>query len=78
MEAFVGLIFFVVLLVIGLAIALIPFFIANKRNHQYKWVILVLCLFAGTGICWIAAFVWAVWPQDKSALAPISSPTGKE
>ena len=52
------------LLVLGIALTLIPAFIAFKREHYYKWIILVLSLFAWTGVVWVAALVWAVWPGD--------------
>ena len=59
------------LIVIAIIISFIPFIIANKRGHHYKWIILVLCLLP-TGITWIIAFIWAVWPQDKSLADPIA------
>ena len=63
-----------IFLLVGLCVvvALIPFFIANKRNHHYKWIILALCLFAPTGFAWIAALIWALWPQEKSLLDPLA------
>lgn len=78
MEFIVSVIVFAVIMAIAILVALIPFFIANYRDHRYRWVILVLCLFAPAGIPWLIAMVWAVWPQDRSALSPIASPTGKE
>ena len=60
------------LLVIGILIALIPAFIAYSRGHAYRHIILVLCLFAWTGVVWVIAFVWAIWPTEKSLLDPIA------
>ena len=59
------------LIVIAIIISFIPFIIANKRGHHYKWIILVLCL-VPIGFTWIIAFIWAVWPQDKSLADPIA------
>lgn len=54
-------------------ISLIPAFIGYSRGHAYRHIILVLCLFGSwTGILWIVAFVWAVWPSDKSLIDPIA------
>jgi uncharacterized protein len=61
------------------AIYFIPTVIAFKRNHEYKWVILVLNTFGGfTGIIWIAVLVWAIYPHNKSVLDPLVGPvTGR-
>jgi len=76
MEYF-GVILGIIAFVVALFIALLPAIIAFKRKHAYKWIILVLTLFAWTGIVWVLAFVWAIWPQDKSALDPVmGNPTG--
>ena len=46
--------------ILGLLIYFIPTFIAFKREHAHKIAILVLNLIAGgTGIGWVAAFIWA-------------------
>ncbi len=62
-----------------LAIYYIPAFIAISRRHPYKWVILGINTFAiAAGVPWLAAFIWAVWPTDKSLLDPIAgNVTGK-
>jgi hypothetical protein len=59
------------LIVIAIIINFIPFIIANKRGHHYKWIILVLCL-VPIGFTWLIAFIWAVWPQNKSLADPIA------
>ena len=44
-----------------------------KRNHTYKWVILGINTFAiAAGVPWLAAFIWAVWPTNKSLIDPIA------
>ena len=63
-------------LIIGLFILVIyyiPTFIAFRRNHTYKWVILGINTFAiAAGVPWLAAFIWAVWPTNKSLIDPIA------
>ena len=56
------------LIVVLFIIGLIPAFIAYSKNHAYRHIILVLCIFGSwTGILWIIAFIWSVWPSEKSA-----------
>ena len=69
-------------LIIGLfllAIYFIPTFIAFYRRHTYKWVILGINTFAiAAGVPSLAAFIWAVWPTNKSLIDPIAgNVTGK-
>ena len=69
-------------LIIGLFllfIYFIPTFIAFQRRHAYKWVILGINTFAiAAGVPWLAAFIWAVWPSNKSLIDPIAgNVTGK-
>ena len=46
---------------------LIPTAIAFYREHHYKWIILAINLIlGGTGVGWLVAFVWAVWPKNTS------------
>lgn len=61
-----GMIFIIVL------ISLIPAFIAFVRGHAYRWIILVLCLFSWTGLIWIVALIWSIWPSEKSLLDPVA------
>jgi len=68
--------------IIGLflfTIYFIPTFIAFYRRHSYKWVILGINTFAiAAGVPWLAAFIWAVWPTNKSLIDPIAgNVTGK-
>ena len=62
-----------------LAIYFMPTFIALRRRHTYKWVILGINTFAiAGGIPWLVAFIWAVWPTNKSLFDPIAgNVTGK-
>ena len=57
----------------------LPTTIAIHRNHSYKWVILGINTFAiAAGVPWLAAFIWAVWPTNKSLIDPIAgNVTGK-
>ena len=70
---------FLILGLILLAVYFIPTFIALKRRHAYKWVILGINTFGiAGGIPWLVAFIWAVWPSNKSLIDPIAgSVTGK-
>jgi hypothetical protein len=50
----------------------LPAIIAYWRRHEYRHVILALNIVAGwTGIAWIAAIIWAVWPREKSLADPV-------
>ncbi len=62
-----------------LAIYYIPAFIAIGRRHPYKWVILGINTFGvAGGFPWLIAFIWAVWPTEKSLIDPIAgNVTGK-
>ncbi len=56
----------------------IPTIIAAVRKHDYLWVIFGLNLFGFTGITWLIAFIWSVFPSDKSLADPfLGNPTGK-
>lgn len=60
------------LLLVAIAIIFVPTVIAFMRDHAYKWIILVLCVATFiTGITWIVALVWAVWPSNKSLADPV-------
>ena len=79
MESLVIFIIGSILGLILLAIYFIPTFIALKRKHSYKWVILGINIFAiAGGVPWLVAFIWAVWPTNKSLFDPIAgNVTGK-
>jgi hypothetical protein len=56
----------------------LPTYIAFNRNHEYKWIIFAInAVMGASGLGWLIAFVWAVWPQDKSIADPVlGNPTG--
>jgi len=72
----------VVLVVFAVLLALLvywlPTYIAFARNHEFKWIIMAINLVLGaSGLGWLVAFVWAVWPQNKSFADPLlGNPTG--
>jgi hypothetical protein len=70
---------FLIIFLFLLVIYFIPTFIAFQRRHTYKWVILGINTFAiAAGVPWLAAFIWAVWPTNKSLIDPIAgNVTGK-
>ena len=73
-------IFFGLLLLLSvLAVYFCPSIIAFKRRHAFKYVILGINIIGFVGILpWIIAFIWSVWPSDKSLLDPIAgNVTGK-
>lgn len=52
---------------VALAAYLLPTIIALRRRHHYKWVIFgINAIFGLTGIGYLAAFVWAVWPRQTA------------
>jgi len=56
---------------ICLVIFFIPTIIAFKRNHHFKFVILAInIIFGVTGIGFLIALVWAVWPK-KTAIVDV-------
>lgn len=71
-------IFFLICLYAGLiALLLLPYIIARRRGHAYCNVILVLCFCGFTGIAWVIALIWAIYPSEKSLIDPIlGNPTG--
>ncbi len=65
----------ILLVVVGIAFYLLPAIIAFARHHEYRWVILALTIIGGwTGICWIIALVWSVFPHNRSAIDPVVGP----
>ena len=75
MDSLVG--SFLLLGILCVLVALLPAIIAFWRNHSYRWVILALTIFCWTGIVWVIALAWAIWPSNKSLADPvIGNPTG--
>ena len=65
-------------LVIVLCIYFIPAIVAAFRRHKFLWPIFALNLIGGwTGICWVLALVWSVWPS-KTVITDVLThdPTG--
>ena len=62
------------MIILGLVCILIAFFvffcptiIAFNREHHYKWIILgINLIFGATGIGYLVAFAWAVWPRQTA------------
>ena len=79
MESIVIFIIGLILGLILLAIYFIPTFIALKKRHAYKWVILAINTFAiAGGVPWLVAFICAVWQTNKSLFDSIAgNVTGK-
>jgi cytoskeletal protein RodZ len=67
------------ILIIGFCLYFAPSFIAFKRRHEYKLVILGINVIGFVGVLpWIIAFVWAAWPNNKSIIDPVvGNVTGK-
>ncbi len=67
----------IVLLIIGFLVYFLPSFIGFRKGHKYKWIIFAMNLIlGGSGIGWLIAFIWSVWPQRSSLLDPIADPSG--
>ena len=73
-------------MIVGVAIVTIllvcffflPTIIAFRREHEYKWIIFVInFVLGGTGLGWLIAIVWAIFPGNKSLADPLlGNPTG--
>jgi Superinfection immunity protein len=49
-----------------------PTIIAHWRQHHFRWPITAVNIVLGlTGIGWLAALVWAVWPEDPTRPRPV-------
>jgi hypothetical protein len=59
------------LAVFFVALCLLPYLIARRRGHAYRNIILVLCIFGFTGIAWVIALIWALYPSEKSLVDPV-------
>lgn len=57
-------------LLVALPIYFIPAIIAYRRKHAYVGVIFGLNIFGFTGFLWVIAFIWAVFPSNKSLIDP--------
>jgi len=71
------LLLYLILFITIFVIYFLPSFIAYNRNHHYKHIILVLNIFGATGVLWIVAMVWAIFPKEKNFIDPfVGNPTG--
>jgi len=69
--------FYLIIFVIIFVVYFLPSFIAYHRQHHFKHIILIINIFAATGIAWIIAFIWAIFPKEKSIVDPfVGNPTG--
>jgi len=71
----------ITVLVVVIFLALLyglPTFIAFRRQHEYRWIIFAINMVVGaTGLGWLIAFVWAIYPANKSLADPVlGNPTG--
>jgi hypothetical protein len=57
--------------IVALPVFFAPSIIAYRRKHAYFGVIVGLNIFGFTGILWLVAFIWAVFPSNKSLIDPI-------
>jgi len=62
---------YVIAFIAILAIYFLPAYFAFKRDHAYKNIILILNIFGFSGVTWIIAMIWAVYPSDKSIIDPV-------
>ena len=64
---------FVVFVIVGIGLILIPGIIASTRNHAYKGAIWALSIIGSIffGIGWVIALIWALWPTEKTLVDPI-------
>lgn len=55
----------------------IPTMIADYRDHNHLWIIFAINLCLGlTGVGWLVALIWAVYPKAKSLTNPnLGNPT---
>lgn len=66
---------FILVAIVGAACYLLPAIIAFARSHHYRWVIVALTIFGGwTGIAWLAALIWSVFPHNRSVVDPMVGP----
>src|SRR5450755_934115 len=78
MDAPIWILLGAIAVIVAIGFYFLPTFIAFKRYHAFKWVIFAInAVLGASGLGWLVAFVWAVYPQDKSLADPlIGNPTG--
>jgi hypothetical protein len=71
-----GLFLTISILVLAVGLYALPTIIAIKRDHPYKWPIFAVNILVGcTGIGYVSALVWSLWPR---AQAPVATGTTSE
>ena len=64
-----GIVLIMAMLAFALAAYFLPTITALLRGHTYKWIIFIVNLTLGwTFLVWVGAFVWAIWPKEKSLI----------
>lgn len=65
----------VVLGVLALALTLLPAFLAFRKNHEFRFLILALSLLGPLTayVTWIIAIIWVLIPKNKTVLDPLLS-----
>lgn len=59
----------IILILVFLILFFGPTIIAFKRSHHYKWIIFgINLIFGATGIGYLVAFAWSVWPRQTSVV----------
>jgi Superinfection immunity protein len=67
LKSLMMIIFGVACILIAFLVFFCPTIIAFNREHHYKWIILgINIIFGATGIGYLVAFAWAVWPRQTA------------
>jgi TPR repeat protein len=54
------------IIVVAVLFGFVPAVIGYARGHSHRHIILLMCIFgAWTGLLWIAALIWSLWPMNK-------------
>lgn len=62
---------FAILAGIALCFYFIPTMIADYKNHDHLWIIFAINSCLGlTGVGWLVALIWAVYPKGKPLADP--------
>ena len=73
-DDFLKVILLIICGIIAIAIYFLPTILAYRRNHHYYKVIFGINLIFGlTGLGYLVAFVWAVWPKETAIFDVIAN-----
>lgn len=77
MDERYGIVVLLAILLIAFCIYFMPTIIAFNRGHHYRWIIFgINTLFGLTGVGYLGAFVWAVWPKQTAVIdVVVNDPT---